>query len=203
MSYKATSKVSRCYPHILLAFHTSPIRISVACHTQSPRSCINTSTNRRVPGPTFLIPTPDDIAHYLYISFASSAANVIPVPTAYAGILGASAARLAWWKRTWPKQQYTHLRVFSWSTWAHVIGLTNDLGLAEVLTAGCYSHRPPARYLDVCGQLETAITKQRTTFAGVPWVLEGLTNAECIEWAIEMGIPLVLDIGMTEVGGAR
>ena len=27
------------------------------------------------------------------------------------------------------------------------------------------------------------------------------TNAECIEWATEMAIPLVFDIGMTEVGG--
>ncbi|KAF8952143.1 hypothetical protein BDZ97DRAFT_804306 [Flammula alnicola] len=27
------------------------------------------------------------------------------------------------------------------------------------------------------------------------------TNAECVEWANQMGIPLVLDIGMTELGG--
>ncbi len=27
------------------------------------------------------------------------------------------------------------------------------------------------------------------------------TNAECIQWAAEMAIPLVFDIGMTEVGG--
>ena len=91
-----------------------------------------------------------------------------------------------------------------------------------------------SRYLDVCGQLlETAMDKNPTAFAGVPWVLEGFmrtckqeldvqrrqriqdaiqalkifgsggaaTNGECIEWTNQLGIPLVLDIGMTELGG--
>ena len=197
-------------------------------------------------GPAFHLPCSDDIALYLHTSSASSIVNVKCVPISHASLLGSSAARLAWWKRTWPAQQYTHLRVLGWSTWAHVIGLTNDLGAAMVLTAGCYVFALPpagpsgadmnaaARYLDVCGQLlETAITKQTTAFAGVPWVLEGFmrnykqetdaarkqairdaiqrlkvfgsggasTNAECIEWATQMAIPLVFDIGMTEVGG--
>ncbi|KJA21905.1 hypothetical protein HYPSUDRAFT_202601 [Hypholoma sublateritium FD-334 SS-4] len=70
-----------------------------------------------------------------------------------------------------------HLRVLCWSTWAHVIGHTNNLGAAMVLTADCYVFALPpagganvnaaARYLDVCGQLlETVITKQPTAFVG-------------------------------------
>ena len=91
-----------------------------------------------------------------------------------------------------------------------------------------------SRYLDVCGQLfETAMEKNPTAFAGVPWVLESFmrtckqeldvqrrqriqdaiqaleifgsggaaTNGECIERKNQLGIPLVLDIGMTELGG--
>ena len=66
-------------------------------------------------------------------------------------------------------------------------------------------------------------------FAGVPWILEGImakwkgedkafvtdvvskfklwgsggaaTSEECLNWAKELDIPVVIDIGMTEVGG--
>ncbi|PPQ84949.1 hypothetical protein CVT25_004462 [Psilocybe cyanescens] len=194
----------------------------------------------------FPAPTREDIALYLHTSSASSVANVKCVPLTHQSILAGSQSRLSWWKRTWPQQDFEHLRTLGWSPWSHVIGLSHDLGAAMILSAGCYifSIVPSAygssagskasKYLDVCGQLlETAINKKPTAFAGVPWVLEGFmrtfkgemdvtrkgsiqnaikslkvfgsggaaTSAECIEWANQLEIPLVLDIGMTELGG--
>jgi long-subunit acyl-CoA synthetase (AMP-forming) len=201
-----------------------------------------------LPGHQFPPPSPEDIALYLHTSSASSVANVKCVPLSHESILGSAKSRLAWWKRTWPKQEFVNLRVLGWSPWSHVIGLTSDLGAAMLLTAGCYvfamipsaygaaagKSDNAARYLDVCGQLlETAIAKKPTFFAGVPWVLEGFmrtykqetdaarkqqileaiqrfkafgsggaaTNAECLEWASQIKLPLVIDIGMTEIGG--
>jgi hypothetical protein len=77
-----------------------------------------------------------------------------------------------------------------------------------------------------------AIYTQTTTFAGVPWVLEGFMkawktesdeacracimeaikifkvfgggasmSAECIEWAKQVNLPVLLDLGMTKGGG--
>jgi len=202
----------------------------------------------QLPENQFPVPTPEDIALYLHTSSASSVANVKCVPISHQSILAGSAARFAWWKRTWPQQDFEHLRVLGWSPWSHIIGLSHDIGAATLLTRGCYIFAmiPSAygivpgetgktpRFLDVCGQLlETAIEKKPTAFAGVPWVLEGFmrafrqetdagrkeqiqgamqrfkifgsggaaTSAECIEFANQLGIPLVFDIGMTEVGG--
>ena len=194
----------------------------------------------------FPSPTPNDIALYLHTSSASSVANVKCVPITHRSILAGSQSRLSWWSRTWPQQSFEHLRVLGWSPWSHIIGLSNDLGAAMLLTKGTYifamlpsaygskDSNKASRYLDVCGQLlETAMDKNPTAFAGVPWVLEGFmrtwkqevddkrrqriqdaiqtlkifgsggaaTNSECIEWTNQLGIPLVLDIGMTELGG--
>lgn len=84
--------------------------------------------------------------------------------------------------------------------------------------------------LDVISHLlDTAAKKSPTAFAGVPWVLAGLmekwegesketvvqvmsnfkifgsggaaTSPACLNWCKELGVPLVIDIGMTEVGG--
>ncbi|KAJ3515067.1 hypothetical protein NLJ89_g1986 [Agrocybe chaxingu] len=196
----------------------------------------------------FPVPASEDIALYLHTSSASSVANVKCVPITHRSILSGAAARLAWWKRTWPEQDFQHLRVLGWSPWSHIIGLSHDLGAATLLTRGTYIFAmiPSAygttpgdatrtsRYLDVCGQLlEAAMSKKPTAFAGVPWVLEGFmrtfkqetdlsrkecihnainalkvfgsggaaTNTECLEWACQLNIPIVLDIGMTEFGG--
>lgn len=200
-----------------------------------------------LPTHQFPPPTTEDIALYLHTSSASSVSNVKCVPLSHQSILAGSQSRLAWWKRTWPQQDFKHLRTLGWSPWSHVIGLSHDLGAAMILSGGCYvfSILPSAygapsnaskasRYLDVCGQLlETAIAKKTTAFAGVPWVLEGFmrtfkqeldpgrkerihgaiknfkvfgsggaaTSPECIEWANDLKLPLLIDIGMTELGG--
>ena len=135
-------------------------------------------------GHEFPMPSPEDIALYLHTSSASSVDNVKCAPIAHQSILAGSKGRLAWWKSTWPKRDYTHLRVLGWSPWSHIIGLSHDLGAAMLLTRGTYVFAmiPSAygdagkasRYLDVCGQLlATAMEKKPTAFAGVPWVLEG------------------------------
>jgi len=191
------------------------------------------------------LPAPNDIALYLHTSSASSVNNVKCVPLTHESILAGSQSRVDFWRRTWPQQQFQNLRILGWSPWSHVIGLTHDIGAAMFLSAGCYifgivpssygnTSSNVSRYMDVCGQLlETAIAKQATTFAGVPWVLEGFmrtyqeeqdifrkqkiysaiksfktfgsggaaTSPECIKWAREFGIPLVFDLGMTELGG--
>ncbi|CAA7264464.1 unnamed protein product [Cyclocybe aegerita] len=196
----------------------------------------------------FPAPSPGDIALYLHTSSASSVVNVKCVPITHRSILSGATARLAWWKRTWPEQDFQHLKVLGWSPWSHIIGLSHDLGAATLLTRGTYifamipsaygttpgDANRTSRYLDVCGQLlETAMSKKPTAFAGVPWVMEGFmrtfkqetdlgrkeriydaiktlkvfgsggaaTNAECLEWASQLDIPIVLDIGMTELGG--
>ncbi|KAF8151526.1 hypothetical protein B0H34DRAFT_132545 [Crassisporium funariophilum] len=198
-------------------------------------------------GSRFPSPVADDIAFYLHTSSASSIANVKCVPISHRNILAGSLARLTWWKKVWPEQDFTHLRVLGWSPWSHIIGLSHDLGAAMLLTAGCYvfgmvpsayggsqDTNQSSGYLDVPGQLlETAIATKTTAFAGVPWVLEGFmktwkqetdptrkerilnaikafktfgsggasTSPGCMEWAKQIGLPLVLDLGMTEVGG--
>lgn len=189
-------------------------------------------------------PTPNDIALYLHTSSASSIANVKCVPITHKSIFAGSKSRLAWWKRTWPEQNFDHLRILGWSPWSHIIGLSHDIGAALLLTCGTYIFGmiPSAygeagmvsRQLDVCDQLlETTIEKTPTAFAGVPWVLEGFmrtfqqesdvkrkkliqkaiqnlkifgsggaaTNTACLEFAEQLRIPLVIDIGMTEIGG--
>jgi hypothetical protein len=84
--------------------------------------------------------------------------------------------------------------------------------------------------LDVISHLlDTAAKKSPTAFAGVPWILAGFmekwegesketvvqimsnfkifgsggaaTSPACLNWCKELGVPLVIDIGMTEVGG--
>jgi long-subunit acyl-CoA synthetase (AMP-forming) len=80
--------------------------------------------------------------------------------------------------------------------------------------------------------LDTAISTQTTTFAGVPWLFKGFMkawktesdeahrarimeaikifkvfgggasmSAECIEWAKQVNLSVLLDFGMTEGGG--
>ncbi|PPQ99823.1 hypothetical protein CVT24_009617 [Panaeolus cyanescens] len=229
--------------------------LSLVCHPFNPKDATITASMQRyldqspeLPAHTFPPPGPEDIALYLHTSSASSVDNVKCVPLSHQSILAGSQARLAWWKRTWPQQDFENLRVLGWSPWSHVIGLSHDIGAAMILTAGSYifamlpsaygivdgSTSKESRYLDVCGQLlETAILKKPTAFAGVPWVLEGFmrtwkeekdlmrkariqdalqrfkifgsggaaTNDECVQWANQLRLPLVLDIGMTELGG--
>ncbi|KAF9473131.1 ketoacyl-synt-domain-containing protein [Pholiota conissans] len=228
--------------------------LSLACHAFEPKETTITALMQKyidqspeLPG-QFPSPSSADIALYLHTSSASSVANVKCVPISHQSILVGANSRLSWWKRTWPEQEFANLRVLGWSPWSHIIGLSSDIGAAMLLTAGTYtfaivpsSYKGEAsepnnasRYLDICGQLlETAIAKQPTAFAGVPWVLEGFmrtykqetnaarkqdiedaikklkvfgsggaaTNGECLQWAEQMKIPLVLDIGMTELGG--
>ncbi|KAF8953962.1 hypothetical protein BDZ97DRAFT_1929174 [Flammula alnicola] len=172
--------------------------ISLSCLPFDPKDATITALMQKyldqspeIPLLEFLAPTPDDIALYLHTSSS----------------------------RTWPQQEFANLRVLGWSPWSHIIGLSNDLGAAMLLTAGCYifamvpsaygifvsgDSNKASRYLDVCGQLlETAMTKKPTAFAGVPWVLEGFmrSHKQEVDAAQSMGIPLVLDIGMTELGG--
>ena len=196
-----------------------------------------------LPRDGFPPPTSEDIALYIHTSSASSVNNVKCVPLSHKSILAGSRARLSWWKRTWPKQNFDYLRVLGWSPWSHIIGISHDIVAATFLTRGTYIFAmvPSAygetgkasRFLDVSGQLlETAIKKKPTAFSGVPWVLEGFmrtfsqeqdlerkskikdairhfkvfgsggaaTSTECVEFATELGIPLVFDIGMTEIG---
>ena len=229
------------------------------CATETSCECVpfdaNTTTitallrryldhSAALPSQDFPPPTSDQIALYLHTSSASSVNNVKCVPLSHKSILAGSRARLAWWKRTWPKQNFDHLRVLGWSPWSHIIGISHDIVAATLLTHGTYVFAmiPSAygeagkasRFLDVSGQLlETAIEKKPTAFSGVPWVLEGFmrtfsqekdlerrnkvkdaiqhfkvygsggaaTSAECVVFATELGIPLVFDIGMTEIGG--
>ena len=88
-----------------------------------------------------------------------------------------------------------------------------------------------SHYLSAHTQLlDTAISKKTTSFAGPPMILEGFmemwknelerpriieaaklfkvfgsggapTSVECIEWAKQVGLPLVLAFGMTELAG--
>ncbi|KAF4622433.1 hypothetical protein D9613_009459 [Agrocybe pediades] len=193
-------------------------------------------------------PAPSDIALYLHTSSASSVNNVKCVPLTHESIFAGSQARVKFWKRTWPEEQFKNIRILGWSPWSHVIGLTHDIGAGMILSGGCYifgiipsaygassaQSNHASRYMDVCGQLlETAFVKKPTAFAAVPWVLEGFmrsyneeedtsrkqrietaikslstfgsggaaTSPECVEWAKEFGIPVVFDLGMTELGG--
>ena len=202
----------------------------------------------KLPASLFPAPTQEDIALYLHTSSASTVSNVKCVPISHKNIINGSQSRLSWFKKTWPQQDFNHLRVLGWSPWSHIIGLSHDIGAATLLTAGCYvfgvvpsaypagvdAGQSASRYLDVPTQLlDTAISKKTTAFAGVPWVLEGFmkawksesdearrarimeaiklfkvfgaggasTSAECIEWAKQVGLPVLLDLGMTEVGG--
>ncbi|KAJ2925849.1 hypothetical protein H1R20_g11245, partial [Candolleomyces eurysporus] len=189
-------------------------------------------------------PAPGDVAMYMHTSSASSISNIKCVPLTHANILAGSRARLQWWRKTWPKTDFQHLKVLGWSPWSHIIGISHDLGAAMLLTAGCYlfSLRPSSYHsnasidlhegssLDVISHLlDTATKKSPTAFAGVPWILAGLmekwkggfkeavvqvmsnfkifgsggaaTSPACLNWCKELEIPLVIDIGMTELGG--
>lgn len=177
----------------------------------------------------------------MHTSSASTIANIKCVPLTHANIFAGSLARLQWWKKTWPDKDFERLKVLGWSPWSHIIGVSNDIGAAMLLTGGSYTFavRPSSYYSvvpnddssDVIAQLlSTASKKDINAFAGVPWILEGImakwkgedkdlvtdvmskfkiwgsggaaTSAECLTWAKELGIPVVIDIGMTEVGGA-
>ena len=196
-----------------------------------------------LPSHAFRPPTSEEIAFYIHTSSASSASNVKCVPLSHKSILAGSRSRLTWWKRTWPQQNFDHLRVLGWSPWSHIMGISHDIVAATFLTRGTYVFAmiPSAygevgkisRFLDISSQLlETAIEKKPTVFSGVPWILEGFmrtfsqekvldrkekikgaiqrfkafgsggaeTSVECIEFATELEIPLIFDIGMTEIG---
>jgi hypothetical protein len=114
----------------------------------------------------------------------SSVNHVKCVPLSHKSILAGSQSRLAWWKRTWPHQNFDHLRVLGWSPWSHIIGISHDIVAATFLTRGTYvfavipsAYREvgkASRFLNVSGQLlETAIDKKPSALSGVPWVLEG------------------------------
>ncbi|TEB25720.1 ketoacyl-synt-domain-containing protein [Coprinellus micaceus] len=108
--------------------------------------------------------------------------------------------------------------------------LTGGCYTFAVRPSSYHSELPNEDSSDVIGQLlSTASKKEINAFAGVPWILEGImakwkgedkdlitnvmskfkifgaggaaTSAECLSWAKELDIPVVIDIGMTEVGG--
>ncbi|KAJ3510158.1 hypothetical protein NMY22_g16056 [Coprinellus aureogranulatus] len=108
--------------------------------------------------------------------------------------------------------------------------LTGGSYTFAVRPSSYHSEAPNDDSSDVIAQLlSTASKKEVNAFAGVPWILEGImakwkgedkalvadimskfkiwgsggaaTSAECLSWAKELGIPVVIDIGMTEVGG--
>ena len=124
----------------------------------------------------FPFPTPEDI--------------VLCVPISHKNVINGSQFHLSWFKKVCPQQDFNNLRILGWSPWSHIIGLSHDIGAATLLTAGCYvfgvvpsfcpagdAAENASRYLDVPTQLDTAISTKTTTFAGVPWVLEGFMKA--------------------------
>ncbi|TFK38562.1 hypothetical protein BDQ12DRAFT_683838 [Crucibulum laeve] len=233
--------------------------LSIPCAAFSPVESTITSLMQRFVdlspelSPSYPLPTKDDLALYIHTSSASSIATLKCVPLMHGSILAGSRSRVAWWRKTWPNEDFERLRVLGWSPWSHIIAHSHDLGAATLLTGGCYifaltpssyatvaanAHAPrssvAARDLDISGQLLDAAKKRKPTiFTGVPWVLEGFmarwksekdsglrkkigdvmrlfkifgsggagTSAECLQWAKEIGLRLVLDMGMTELGG--
>ena len=177
-------------------------------------------------------------------SSPSSASNVKCVPISHKNLINSSQAGLSWCQKTWPQQDFDHLRVLGWSPWWSTICLSHDIGGSTLLTAGCYIFSTiPTSYPTGVGAaknsslytqlLDTAISKKTTVFAGLPFILEAFikmwkneldmsqrarimeaiklfktfvvsgepTSAECIEWAKQVGLPLVNAMGLTEVGG--
>ncbi|KAF6747506.1 hypothetical protein DFP72DRAFT_1075176 [Ephemerocybe angulata] len=81
---------------------------------------------------------PQDVGMYLHTSSASSIANIKCVPLTHANLFTGAAARLNWWKKTWPNKEFQQLKVLGWSPWSHIIGVSHDLGAALLLTGGTY-----------------------------------------------------------------
>ena len=122
---------------------------------------------------------------------------------------------------------------------SHIMSLCHDLGTCTWLTGGCYIVAiPPRSYdqrnggnisgVDIPSRVANALaTKRPTSFAAVPWVLEGLidiysqredliealrnlhfyiaggarASRSVLAWSREIGLPVVVTLGMTEVGG--
>ena len=177
-------------------------------------------------------------------SSPSSASNVKCVPISHKNLITSSQAALSWCRKTWPQQDFNHLRVLGWSPWSVTMCLSHDIGGSTLLTAGCYIFSTiPTGYPTGVGAakksslhtqlLDTAISKKTTVFGGLPFILEGFIkmwkneldmthrarimeaiklfktfvtsgapiSAECIEWAKQVGLPLVNAMGATEFGG--
>ncbi|KAF9530718.1 hypothetical protein CPB83DRAFT_905059 [Crepidotus variabilis] len=153
------------------------------------------SPSLELPFGSFPLPTASSTALYLHTSSASAVSNVKTVPLSHGSILAGSFARLSFWKHTWPKEDFEHLKVLGWSPWSHIIGLSHDIGAGTLLSRGTYvfgtvpsCYVPPLLdedtrvtssgkgHLDIPSQLlDTAMasTCGLDIFAGVPWVLEG------------------------------
>ena len=138
----------------------------------------------------FPLPSPSDVALYLHTSSASSISNIKCVSLAHQSLISGTKSRVAWWKKTWPDEDFNKLRVLGWSPWSHILGICHDLGGAMFATAGCYCFGViPSTYtspeltdeyegqFDVISRLfDSAIRIKPDVFVGVPWVLEGFKD---------------------------
>ncbi|KAJ7482732.1 hypothetical protein FB451DRAFT_1235938 [Mycena latifolia] len=190
-------------------------------------------------------PDPTSISIYLFTSSASDVTNIKCVALTHQTILTHARSLLEWDRRTYPEVSFQHIRLLGWAPFSHMMAIS-DITNRVYLTGGCYIFGlTPSGYLrhgaqgadgpsDVTAALLQAMEKYRPeSFAGVPWMFEGImkivraepdlarqeelievlrnfklimlggapTSEECIRWAREQQIPVILAIGMTELGG--
>lgn len=188
---------------------------------------------------------PEDTALYLYTSSASTAANLKAVPLTHEAVYSNCVNQLNWLRSAFPELSFNQLRVLGWAPWSHIMGISHDIGAHTFLTGGCLvfaiiptSYKtlvdPRLSVMDIPSRLmESILTKEVDSFAGVPWALDGLMKVwlaetdfsrrrgmssalkkfkmlifggapasdAAIDWALGLGLNLVIGIGMTELAG--
>ncbi|KAF8900861.1 hypothetical protein CPB84DRAFT_1778561 [Gymnopilus junonius] len=160
-------------------------------------------------------PTPEDIALYLHTSSASSVTNVKCVPLTHESILGRLSSSLVVVEARLASGRFRTLAHIGMVTMVPCHRLTSRFldvcgqlletalikkptafaGVPWVLEGFMRSFKLEADIVRK-GHIQEAMKAFKVFGSG-----GAATSAECVAWANAQGIPLVLDIGMTELGG--